>query len=409
MTAAGRRGSVRQDSSGRWCFVVDVSVPGGPRRQARRRGFHTKKAAQAALTETLGDLNARSYIEPSRLTLREYIADRWLPVVAGELRPSTLHSYQRNLRLHVLPRLGAVPLQALDPASLQALYANLARSGRRDHLAGHGLSPRTVNYIHTILRSALQTAVDWDLLQRNPAVRARPPKRTAAGNRHEQIRTWSRQELSSFLEATRQERLYPLWLLMATTGLRRGEALGLNWDSVDLSAGRISIRRSLVDVTTVASGSEPVYSDPKTLRGSRIVGLDTATQRALRGWRTRLDEEHALFGLAATDNLVFTNEDGRPLHPDRLARFFVHRVRKTGLPVIRLHDLRHTWATLALESGVHPKVVSERLGHSTITITLTIYSHVLPAMDTEAAERVAGLVLGPEYMVCDQAVTNRPR
>lgn len=138
------------------------------------------------------------------------------------------------------------------------------------------------------------------------------------------------------------------------------------------------------------------------------MGLDTATQRALVGWRARLDREHASFGLSATDQLVFTNEDGTPLHPDRLARFFVSRVRKMGLPVIRLHDLRHTWATLALESGVHPKVVSERLGHSTITITLSIYSHVLPAMDTDAAERVAGLVLGPESWVCDQSVTSRP-
>lgn len=166
---------------------------------------------------------------------------------------------------------------------------------------------------------------------------------------------------------------------LATTGVRRGEALGLAWSAVDLDAGRISIRRTLVNVTTSDTGRVPVFSDPKTVRGTRVIALDTATVTALRDLRESKLKELALLGREPEADLVFTNWDGRAMHPERNSRAFLRRVRRLGLPVIRLHNLRHTWATLALASNVHPKVVSERLGHASITITWRSTATFCPA------------------------------
>ena len=365
-TGAGRRGSVQQSDNGNWFFIVDTTLPGGPRRQTRRRGFPTRKAAQAALTKILGTMSDHSYVTPSRLTLTEFIETRWLPAVAGELRVSTHASYSRNLRLHILPVLGAVPLQTLDASTLTALYQRLATQGRKDHLGGRPLSTTTVRYIHTIVRSALQTAYEWDLTPRNVADRAKPPKPKARGDRHERINTWPHGTLRQFLHQSEGERLHPLWLLLATTGLRRGEAIGLTWQALDLDLGTLSVRRSLVDVDC----GRPIWSDPKTSRGRRVVALDSTTLEALRQVQTRTEADRHLAGSAYEDHgLVFTHQDGSPLHPDTTSKNFTRRVEQLGQPRIRLHDLRHTWATLALESGIHPKVVQERLGHANVSIT----------------------------------------
>ena len=386
----GRRGSVRQAANGTWFFIVDIGS-GTERRQTRRRGFPTKKAAQAALTHILETLSKQSYVAPSRLTLEDFIEQRWLPAVKSSLRSSTHESYSRNLRLHVIPVLGSVTLQAVDAGSLTALYQRLTEDGRKDHKYGKVLSTTTVRYIHTIVRSALQMAYEWDLVPRNAADRAKPPKPKARGDRHNQFHTWDRRELGRFLAATEDERLYPLWLLLATTGMRRGEALGLSWQAIDFGTSRLSVRRSLVDVDR----GEPIWSDPKTASGRRSISLDAATLAALRSEKSRQARDRLLVGPAYIDlGLVFTHQDGSPLHPDTTSRNFRHRAAELGLAAIRLHDLRHTWATLALEAGVHPKVVQERLGHSNVSITLDLYSHVSPAMQTDAADRVAALILG---------------
>ena len=308
-TSPGRRGSVRQDDNSTWSYTVDLTLPGSQRRQTRKRGFLTRKVAQAALTETLAKLQDQSYVPPSRLALRTFIEDTWLPAVAGELRPSTLNSYSRNLRLHVLPALGSAPLQSLDASTLTQHYQRLVAGGRKDHRTGTGLSTTTVR---SILRSALQTAYEWDLVPRNVADRAKPPKPRARGDRHIQINTWSTATLAGFLRSTESERLHPLWMLLATTGLRRGEAIGLTWSCLDPAAGSLSVRRSLVDVDR----GQPVWSDPKTSRGRRVVALDTATLDALAHvWvRAKADKQLAA-GTYHDHDLVFTYEDGTPLHP----------------------------------------------------------------------------------------------
>jgi integrase len=202
--------------------------------------------------------------------------------------------------------------------------------------------------------------------------------------------TWKPQELRAFLEHVRNDRLFAAFLLLATTGMRRGEALGLRWEDVDLDEGWVSVTRSLISV-----GYDVKVSEPKTQRGRRRVALDSTTVAVLRDHRKSQLEERMAWGPAWRENgHVFAREDGSPIHPDAFSKLFNNRVRAAGVPRIRLHDLRHTHATLALQRGIHPKVVSERLGHASIAITLDTHSHAIPALEREAAELVATLVFG---------------
>lgn len=205
------------------------------------------------------------------------------------------------------------------------------------------------------------------------------------------MRTWTSEELKQFLRFVDGDRLMAAWMLASTTGLRRGEVLGLRWQDVDLDAARASVRQTLVSVAY-----EIRLSTPKTARGRRSVALDTRTVAALRAHKKRQAAERLAWGEAyETTGLVFTREKGAAIHPDRFTQMFDKHVRQSGLSRIRLHDLRHTHATLALAAGVHPKVVSERLGHATVAFTLDVYSHAIPALQEDAAERIADLLFGP--------------
>ena len=253
-------------------------------------------------------------------------------------------------------------------------------------LAGGSLSATTVRHIHASLHRALRDAVRWGWTMRNSADQADPPKRSRSST----MRTWKAEEVKAFLSHVGDDRLHTAWLLLATTGMRRGEALGLRWDDLDLEDGWASTNQSLISV-----GYAIELSEPKTQRGRRRVALDATTAAALRDHRTRQLEECMAWGPAweNTGN-VFVREDGSPIHPDAFSKQFNSRVATAGLPRIRLHDLRHTHATLALQAGIHPRVVSERLGHATIAITLDTYSHAIPAMEKAAADQVAALVFG---------------
>jgi integrase len=385
-----KREPISKEPSGRYMVVLDVAAQGDRRRQLRRR-FDTYRDARAWLTETRSLIGTGSFVQPRKLTFAMWV-EQWLPVLKTQVRPATYHSYERNLRLHVLPDLGGRRLQQLKPADLSALYARLLISGRKDHLAGGALSHRSVAYIATIVGKCLEAAVRGELLQSNAGRRAEVPRAEATARKHEQLETWSRDELARFLRLAVGERNYTAWLLLATTGLRRGEALGLSWSTLDLEKGRVSVRRTLVDVVR----GRPVWSDPKTMRGRRAITLDAATVAAMRAVRQEQLQERLLLGSEYCDDfdLVFAWQDGSPVHPDRFSRSFRRLQAKHGLRPLSLHGLRHTWATLALQVGVHPKVVQERLGHSSIAVTMDIYSHVLPSMESDAAELVAALILG---------------
>ena len=275
--------------------------------------------------------------------------------------------------------------RGVSPGSqVNALYAKLAESGKKN--GKKGLSPTTVHHVHACLHKALKDAVRWGHIGRNPLDAADPPRKKGDGSR--EMRTWTKEQLKAFLDSVKDDRLHALWHTIAMTGMRRGEALGLRWSDVDLENGRLSVRRALIP-----SGREVIVSEPKTAKGRRVIALDPATVEVLKAQAQRqLDEQGEWKDSWVETGLVFTLENGEALDPEDVSRYWRQAVKKAMLPQIRLHDLRHTHATLALQAGVHPKVVSERLGHATVSITLDTYSHAIPAMQEEAAALIAGLV-----------------
>jgi integrase len=276
-------------------------------------------------------------------------------------------------------------LRALRPQQLNALYAALLTEGRRRQgrePEGGGLSPRTVRMVHMVVRKALRDAVRLRMIEWNPADAADPPSWRM---RSPVFPTWSPAELRQFLLATATDRDYPAYHLAAFTGLRRGELLALRWGDVDLESAVLRVVQSVVILR-----NRDLYVGPtKTDRSRRVIALDRQTVTVLH--RHRRIAGRATSSHVNGNRFVFCDKEGRPINPERFGDRFRSNVRRVGVPHIRLHDLRHMHATHALQAGIHPKIVSERLGHSSIGITLEIYSHTLPSMQAEAAETVAAL------------------
>jgi integrase len=376
----------RDDRTGTWWFVVDAGTVNGKRKQARRRGFPTKKAAQQELDRVRVSVTERTYLTPRRQTLAAFVEDDWLPAVKMSLEESTWASYARNLRRHVLPRIGDLQLTAIDAGDLNRMYAQLRESGNLGHNKGGPLSARTVRYVATIVGEALGAAVEWDRLSRNQAQRAKPPR--AKDAKAPPMKTWTGAQLERPLALAEGNRYHPAWFFLATTGVRRGEALGLRWPEIDLGARTAALRATITAVEHQIKINHRTKTDK-----DRVIELDTRTIAVLKAWRARQAQERLLAGEGYRDDgLIFCHPDGRPYHPERFSREFERMIERHRLDRIRLHDLRHTWATLALKAGIPLKVVSERLGHATTAITADIYSHVTPGMQSDAAERVAALI-----------------
>jgi integrase len=369
-----------------WAAVVDVGrAEDGRRLQKWHSGYRTKRGAEAALVEILGQLQTGTYAAPSKQTFGTFLREWLVGLAASGLRPSTVARYRALAETHVLPSLGPRQLQDLTPAMLNRLYAQLLKDGRKD--GNGGLSPRTVILVHSTIHKALATAVKQRLLQRNPADDAERP-----GQAHRpEMRVWTAAQLRSFLDHVRDDPLGPAITLAATTGLRRGEVLGLRWGRVDLDAGRVSIAETLVTVDY-----EVQASTPKTARSRRTVALDAGTVQVLHTQRARQLAQRLELGLGrpGADDYVFSQPDGSPIHPNGFSDRFDRLVSASGLPRLTVHGLRHTWASLALQAGIPAKVVADRLGHSSISVTLDTYSHLLPGLQEDAANRVADLVFG---------------
>ncbi len=372
-----RRGSVRKDESGRWYFVVDIASAGGNRRQLRRRGFDTKAAAQEELQRLVAEIATGSFIDPTKISVRDYIELQWLPSIEGTIRPTTFETYQRICRHHVEPRLGEVPLQKLGRVHVDRFVTDLVH---------HPLSPKSVRNVHGVLAKALADALDLGLVSRNVAMRTRslPPATRP------RPRAWSPSELRRFLAAVVDDRLGPLWRLIAMTGCRRGEALGLRWADLNLDDAVVTFAWQ----RTIAGG-RVVEGAPKTNAGNRSVSLDTDTVRMLRAWRAQQNAERLLMGAGwAHTDLVFTHPDGSGLWPQTVTAKFKAIAEAVGLSPIGVHGLRHSAATLLIASGINPRVVQQRLGHANVSVTLGLYTHVLPAHDQAAADTLAAVVDG---------------
>jgi integrase len=291
-------------------------------------------------------------------------------------------SYSDAVRTRVLPQLGSIPLAELTAEDLTGLYGKLLTNGRADGRGG--LAVRSVRYTHVILKAALADACRWGLLDRNVSHLASPPRHTSGQT---VFTVWSASHVNAFLSHVRRQRLAPLWELAVNTGMRRGELLALRWESIDFEAGRVSITRSRSSTRYVVE-----ETSPKTQRSRRAIEIDSGMVSILKEWRRCQLEERFTAGATYRDQgYVFASDTGVPMQPDLVSKRFDREVAAGGLPRIRFHDLRHTWATLALQAGVPAKVVSQRLGHTSVAITLDVYSHVIPGMDRAAGELVASV------------------
>lgn len=385
-----------------WSYVVDIAPEGAPRKQRTKSGFATKKEAVAALNEVQRKSDAGQLVDPSKLTWGQFLDDRWLPWLEAtdDLRESTKASYVDVLK-HARPTLDHIPLQSVTTDMLSTMYATIRKSGGRK---GQGLAPKTVRYCGTVVGRTFKDAKRWNLISHNPARDADLPKAKATRSRAAQNEAWDENQLQEFWKQTQDDRLFPLWWLLAALGLRRGEALGLKWHRVHLDAtawdeetGR-TIPTPYLQITDTRStiNHKVVEEDlTKTDGSTRRISLDSVTVDVLRKWRQQQLEERLAYGEGWTDTgHVFTKEDGQPWHPDWVSKLFQNRVEKSDLPRIPLKGLRHSMATVALANGEHPKVVQERLGHSTIQQTMDTYSHVTERVDRDAAERIAKRMMG---------------
>ena len=375
----------RETPSGATSWVAHATWQEGGRRRQSKRSFRTKKEAQTALTGLLAAHHTGTFVAPSRMPLREFFGP-WLDGLANQGRkPTTLVGYRAAIRTHVLPRLGNVALQELRATDLDAMYAELLRTGGR---FGKGLSLASVHHVHAVLNKMLNDAERKGLVMRNVARLANAPSMAAARARGPEMKVWSPAELATFLAAIEGNRNEALFRLLALTGMRRSEVAGLRWSDVHLDRHQLTVNQAV----TVVDGEEHIDT-PKSRRSRRVIDLDADTVSLMQRHRTQQLELYLRLGVTATaSDRVFTNEIGDPIRPNSIGQAFARLVKETGVPRIRLHDLRHTHASHLLLAGVNVKVVSERLGHASVSFTLDTYAHVMPGQQAQAASAAAALL-----------------
>lgn len=372
------RGHIRARGKGTWAVVIELERGAdGKRRQKWHTVRGTKRDAERTLARLLHTSDVGEYVAPQRLTVAQFL-QRWFDDAASRrLAPASSSRYEEQIRLYLAPGLGLIRLTSLSSLQIQAFYSGLLdgdpKSGRKP------LAPQSVRQVHNVLRQSLQQAIRWQMISRNPADGVELPRRPDATPS-----IFTQDELGQITAASAGQPIYLPLILAIATGMRRNEILGLRWSDVDLIAGRLAVRTALVQV-----GRHLELREPKSPSSRRPIDLPQFALLLL----SRHREEQARLRDAAPSlyrdqGLVICRHDGSPAIPRVLNQRFAALLRQTGLPPRRFHDLRHTHATLLLQQGIHPKVVSERLGHSRVAITLDRYSHILPHLQKDAAERV---------------------
>ena len=358
-------GSISRRKDGRWMGRYTVHTADGP----KQRAVYGKTRAEVSqkLTKAMADRDGGIVYDAGKLTVGEYL-DRWLPdSVRDTVRQRTYERYESLVRVHISPALGRVKLKNLTAVHVRGLYREKLDSG---------LAPRIVQYIHRTLSKALKQAVSDGLIPRNAAASVKPPQ-----PRRKEIRPLDREQVRAFLAAVSGDRLEAVYIVAITAGLRQGELLGLKWEDVDLDSGTLQVRRTISEAR-----SGRIFEAPKNGKG-RSIRLTKKAVEALRGHRKRQLEEKLRLGTLWQENgLVFPSQAGTPLAGRNLIRHFKRMLERSGLAsTFRFHDLRHTCATLLLKQGIRVKFVQELLGHGDVSLTLNVYSHVLPDMGDTAA------------------------
>lgn len=370
------KGHIRERSPGRWAIILDQRDASTGKRRRKWHSFKgTKRQAHVKAAQLVTEMEAGTYVEPSKITVAEFL-DRWLLHMQTQVSPRTHERYAELARKNVIPQLGTIVLSKLQAARISQAYADALQSGRRK--GSGGLSPRTVHHMHRVLKKALNQAVAWNILARNPAALVTPPK-----VQPRRLDTYDMAQTAALLAAIRGTRMFIPALLAVLCGLRRGEIAALRWRRVALDAGKMEIVESAEQTKAGVR-----YKEPKGGR-ARNVALSATVVEELKAWRLRQAEEFLRLGTRPDgETFVVTQADSSALQPRSLTHEWVRVLGTTTLPRTRFHDLRHAHATHMLASGVHPKVASERLGHSKVGITLDLYSHVLPGMQEDAAAKV---------------------
>lgn len=361
-----------------WSFTIENGIDPltGKRKQTTRRGFATKKEAENAAKELSTQLENGLNIVDNKMTLNQYLP-KWLEMAAKrKVKDTTFENYQNVINFRILPVLGHVTLKDLNGSACQNFF-NL--------LIDQELSNGYIKTIYKIFNISLEKAIDWDLILKNPLRKVDIPK-----ERKRKYTVWKREELLRFLQVAKDEDLdyFALFFVCIYTGLRRGELLGLKWEDVNFKDGNLHIQRN----QTYLNGTF-TYGSLKTESSSRVIKLDDETLNTLMQHKKRQSELKLLYGPQySIENLIFSRKNGQPIQPTTLTVTFHNIMKKSNVPKIRFHDLRHTHATLLLEAGVSLKEVQERLGHSSIKMTGDIYAHVTEEMKSNASKKFS------EYM-----------
>ncbi|MBT9282093.1 MAG: site-specific integrase [Hydrogenibacillus schlegelii] len=351
-------------------ITIDLGID--PVTGKRKRYYETfrgkKREAERRERELRRQLDLGTFDVPAQVTVEEFLRD-WLREKANAVKPSTIISYKENLSRYVLPHLGRLKVTDLKAQHFVRLY---------EHMLESGISSRTVRYIHTIMKQAIDRAVQWNIVAKNVIRSVKPPRQEQRA-----FQVWDEEEILRFLEAARTSTYYELYYVALTTGMRFGELLGLRWANVDFDARRIYVVEQYNDKTKS-------FDELKTRGSRRYIAVDKKTLDVLRQRRKKQDAARLKAVYWEALDLVFSTQNGLPLMRRNVYRDFKACIQRSGVPEIRFHDLRHTHATLLLSKGWHPKVVQERLGHSSIQITLDTYSHVIPSLQDQLVESMFG-------------------
>lgn len=363
-------GSVKKEGSS-WYYVFSYYDEAGKRRQKKQRGFKTKKEAEKCLVQALNALNNQNYVEPSTLAYKDFLSD-WFASKKNSIGVQTASSYEQYLNNRIIPSLGNVKINRLKPIDIQK-YVNALKE--------EGLAGATIKKIFDIIRSSLEYGVDFNLIQVNVAQKVKLPKIEST-----EMTVWDGQQTNAFLQIAQEDPSYIAFYLAVSTGMRQGELLGLRWKDIDFEKGCLYVRQTLShDGKTFLTGA-------KTKASLRTIGLSNKAIEKLKKHKSYMDKMKRDCPSYQDNDLVVCTQIGTPINPSNLRRSFNRLIEKAAVPKIRFHDLRHTHATLLLSEGINVKVISERLGHSSIKITLDTYSHVLPIMQEEAAKTLDAII-----------------
>jgi integrase len=368
------KGHIRERSPGRWAIILDLTDSATGK---RRRKWHTfagtKRGAQTECARLIAAMTGGAYQEPAKITVAEFL-DTWLAHARSTVAPNTFDRYSALVRKNIMPALGAIILTKLQPEQIATALASAPRADGRG-----ALSAQTRLHMHRVLKRALGQAVRWRTLLRNPCDAVDAPK---VEKKHRP--TYNLSQTVNMLELARPRRIFIPAVLASMCGLRRGEVAALRWRHVDLDVAQAGIVESLEQTYDGALRFKP----PKSGR-ARKIALPAFVVQELRRWHVQQAQELLRLGIRQTDEtLICAREDGQPLQPRSLTHSWDQFIADKGLPRVTFHDLRHAHATHLLASNVHPKIVSERLGHSKIGITLDLYSHVIPGMQEDAVARI---------------------